>query len=146
MKRFLIPVLLAMLAACSNPSSDSGSPSFAPAAFELSSISGLARHSSGVYVAGNTLDNDTYMSNAFIRKYDGRGTVLWSKTFGPLGYNEPYVQSLASDSSGNAYSAGTTDEGQYYAAKLFLRKHTPSGRVAWTVSSVAPGIEMRSAA
>ena len=130
MRRLLAPLLLLTLAACSQVPSENVSHKFAPTAFGPGIATSLAKHSSGVYVAGNIyVDNVPYLSDsAFIRKYDTNGAVLWSKRFSVQNYTG--AVGVASDGKGNAYVVGETRSSPY--DNLFLRKYTPAGKAAWT--------------
>ncbi|HYQ02502.1 MAG TPA: SBBP repeat-containing protein [Polyangiaceae bacterium] len=100
---------------------------------------GVATDGSGnVYVAGSTNGSLTKAANlngdAFIRKYDPNGTVLWTRQFGNTSTTR--ATSVAPDSSGNVYVAGYTGallEGTYYGSDdAFVRKYDSNGNVLWT--------------
>lgn len=100
--------------------------------------SGLAKHSSGVYVTGNTLGNlhstQKGQGDAFIRKLDTGGKVIWGRQFGTPASDA--ASDIATDTAGNAYVLGRTSGNLARALRgsndFFLRKYTASGRVAWT--------------
>lgn len=142
MKRFLVPLVLLVLAACAQapvPGIDAPT-NLAPLTFGSSgydTASALARHSTGVYAVGYTDGNlqgtpkGSY--DAFIRKYDTGGAVLWGKQFGTPNYD--YAAGVASDGSNNAYVVGETYgslAGSRGGSDIFLRKYNASGGVVWT--------------
>ena len=72
---------------------------------------GIAVSAQGVYVAGNTTGALPGQVNAgdydaFVRKYDAGGRVLWTQQFGSRAHDE--VLSIIVDGSG-VYAAGVTD-------------------------------------
>jgi Domain of unknown function (DUF1996)/Beta-propeller repeat len=92
----------------------------------------------GVYVAGFTtyaLPGQSYHNgyDAFVRKYDGAGSELWTRQFGTPGTDQ--VLALAVDDSG-VYVAGSTD-GRFPKQTpggdldAFVAKFAPSGRPMW---------------
>jgi hypothetical protein len=96
--------------------------------------------SGNVYVTGFT--NGTFagetsagLEDAFVRKYDASGGVVWTRQFGTTGYDEAF--GVAVDASGNVYVTGFTTgtfAGQISAGgdDAFLRKYDASGNVVWT--------------
>jgi hypothetical protein len=65
----------------------------------------------GIYVAGTTSGvlagpATSSIANAFLRKYDSSGTVVWTQQFNETSTPEQY--SVAVDGSGNVYLAGQT--------------------------------------
>lgn len=141
MNRYLVPIVLLVLAACAQaPGPHGATPDLAPLTFGSSgydSANALARHSSGVYVVGYTSGNlhGTQKGNgdAFIRKVDTGGAVLWGKQFGTP--NSDYAAGVAGDGSNNAYVVGETDgslAGSRGNSDIFLRKYTSSGGISWT--------------
>lgn len=100
---------------------------------------GMSRFSSGgapvwtkpvgasfITIAGSHLYTQ---SGAILRKYDGNGQQLWSRTL--AGLTTPTVGDLTGDSSGNIYVVGTalTERTGYDA---FVRKLSSNGKVVWT--------------
>jgi len=94
---------------------------------------------SDIYVAGSTIGtfpgemNAGYI-DAYVRKYDAMGTVVWTRQFGASWIDEALA--VAADSSG-VYVAGYTDHalpGQSTAGgtDAFVRKYDASGAEAWT--------------
>ena len=100
--------------------------------------SGLARYSSGVYVIGGTLGNlhgtQKGRGDAFIRKVDTGGRVIWGRQFGTPASDAAFY--VATDTAGNAYVLGRTSGKLARTLRgnsdFFLRKYTASGGVAWT--------------
>ena len=94
--------------------------------------------SSGVYVAGET-DGDLAGSNAgerdaFVRKYNASGDIVWTRQFGTS--ERDYAQAISADSSG-VYVAGYTDGGALEGSNAgerdaFVRKYNASGDIVWT--------------
>src|SRR3989442_1678774 len=71
---------------------------------------GIAVDASGVYVAGFTWDalpgqTSAGSGDAFLRKYDASGNVLWTRQFGSSDFDQ--ADNVAVDASG-AYVAGVT--------------------------------------
>ncbi len=99
----------------------------------------VAVHSSGVYVGGYTLGALPGQAasggvDAFVRKYDLEGNLVWTRQFGTSAYDN--AASLAVDSSG-VYVAGRTSgalPGQSSAGSedTYLRKYDFDGNVVWT--------------
>lgn len=100
----------------------------------------VAVSGSNIYVVGNTggsLAGGSYGSyDAFIRKYNSSGSVVWTKQFGTPAVDN--ANDVAVDGSGNIYVAGTTYgslAGTYTnggGGDMFLRKYNPNGGVVWT--------------
>lgn len=101
----------------------------------------VALDSSGnVYVAGWThaaLPGQTSSGSfdAFLRKYDATGSVVWTRQFGSSASD--YAFFVAPDSSGDVYLAGYTQEalaGQTScgADDAFLVKYDSTGSILWT--------------
>src|SRR2546425_1032036 len=100
---------------------------------------GIAVDASGVYVAGLTWDalpgqTSAGSGDAFLRKYDASGNVLWTRQFGSSDFDQ--ADNVAVDASG-AYVAGVTAgafPGQTSAgsADAFVIKYDTSGNVLWT--------------
>jgi len=141
MKRYLVPLVLLVLAACAQaPAPNDALPDLAPLTFGSSGDEGanaLARHSSGVYAVGYTTGNlhGTHrgQGDAFIRKVDTGGAVVWGKQFGTPSYET--AEGVASDGSNNAYVVGTTFgslAGSRGNNDVFIRKYTSSGGISWT--------------
>lgn len=103
------------------------------------SATGLARYSSGVYIVGNTSGNlhakNKGANDAYIRKVDTRGNLIWGQQFGTSAGDS--ATDVATDAAGNAYVLGTTSGALARSLRgssdFFLRKYTASGSVAWTL-------------
>lgn len=100
---------------------------------------GVASDGSNIYVVGYTLgalsgQTSAGVSDAFIRKYDSAGNLLWSRQFGTA--NSDVAYAVTADSSG-AYVAGSVGGslgGQTGAglSDAFLVKYDTAGNVVWT--------------
>jgi uncharacterized protein (TIGR03437 family) len=100
---------------------------------------GVVVDASGIYVSGTTggeLPGQTTagMNDAFLRKYDTAGNVLWTRQFGTSAAD--FGSSVAADSSG-VYVFGSTFgtfPGQANAGDddVFVRKYDTAGNVLWT--------------
>src|SRR5262249_24836680 len=95
-------------------------------------------HSSGIYVAGYTRGILPGQANsgdydAFVRKYDSGGNVLWTQEFGTSAFDG--VLAITADSSG-IYVAGETygnlDGVSSGNADAFVRKYDFVGNPLWT--------------
>jgi len=101
----------------------------------------IARDASGnLYIVGYTdLGAFTGSSfgehDAFLRKYDARGGVVWTRQFGTSASDFAY--SVAVDAQGNVYVAGNTfgnlEGTNQGSADVFVAKYTPSGDKQWTL-------------
>src|SRR5438552_2072064 len=88
----------------------------------------VALGASGAFVVGatfTTLPNETSVGgiDAFVRKYDTDGGILWTRQFGSPLYD--LTNSVATDSSG-AYVAGYTS-----GSDAFLTKYDVDGNLLW---------------
>ncbi len=101
--------------------------------------SGVAVDSSkDVLVAGTTqgplAGSSAGLNDAFVRKYDNLGNVLWTRQFGTL--SNDFVHGIVVDSSKDVLVAGTTQgplagsSAGFYDA--FVRKYDNLGNVLWT--------------
>jgi hypothetical protein len=102
---------------------------------------GLATDSSGgVFVGGGTtgsLDGPNAgspSSDAFVRRYDSAGNLLWSKQFGTSG--DDAVHGAATDIHDNVIVGGST-AGNLFSTKAggddaFLSKFTSAGTLLWS--------------
>ena len=73
--------------------------------------------------------------DAYLRKYDFDGNLLWIRQFGNQGYDE--ANGLAVDGEGNVYVVGRTEgrlPGQtgFGSDDAYVRKYDPDGREFWT--------------
>jgi len=101
--------------------------------------SGVATDASGnVYVAGYTNGvlggSGSGPNDAFLRSYDGDGTVRWTRQFGTA--SDDIALGVATDASGNVYVAGRT-QGALEGASAgdsdaFVRSYDGAGAVRWT--------------
>lgn len=142
MKRFLVPLVLLTLAACSQaPTSETEAlPELAPmfGTYGGEVATGLAKHGTGVYAVGYTSGNlhgtNKGANDAFIRKYSKYSTLLWGRQFGTTSSED--AAGVATDAYHNAYVVGSTQgvmaTGALGGYDLFLRKYTSSGGIAWT--------------
>ena len=113
---------------------------------------GVAVDASGdVYVAGVT-DNELpgqingggFRDDAFLRKYDSGGAILWTRQFGTAGNDA--ALGVAVDASGNVYVAGDVEgtlSGQISSGgyDAFVRTYDPAGGVLWTSQFGTSGID-----
>lgn len=138
-RSLLFAASLLALTACSQTPLSDPAPQLAPLDFgtvESDGVQALARHSSGVYAVGYTMGdlhgNFSGGLDAFIRKYDSTGIMLWGKQFGTGG--SIHAEDVASDSNNNAYVAGNGSglAGATGTGGQFLRKYSPGGSVLWT--------------
>jgi hypothetical protein len=88
-------------------------------------------------VTGGALPGHTNLGgfDAFLRKYDSAGTVLWTQQFGTN--TGDYASWVTVDGSGNAYVVGMTGgsmSGQAFAGAndAFVRKYDGTGVEQWT--------------
>ena len=98
----------------------------------------VATDGTGVYVVGGTQGDIVAGSQvplneeAFIRRYDANGTVVWTRQFGTIDVERAY--GVATDGTG-IYVAGLT-HGELVArvgsSDGFLRKYDSGGNVLWT--------------
>jgi hypothetical protein len=106
----------------------------------------VAVDSSGnVYVAGRTNGAvggaNAGEGDAFIRKLDAHGSILWTRQFGTSG--EDYASGVGVDNSGNVYVTGSTygvlQGTSAGSVDAFVRKLDPSGTTLWTQQFGSPG-------
>jgi hypothetical protein len=96
---------------------------------------GLAKHSSGVYVVGSTggdLDGTSQgSSDGFIRKYSSTGSILWARQFGSFGAD--VATAVATDTSDNAYVVGHVfdDEDHLGSSDAFVGRFSADGSTSW---------------
>lgn len=136
----LILLLITLLAACNRAPAPETSAELTP----LFGTSGadearaLASHDLGVYVAGRTSRNlhgshkGSY--DAFLRKEDEYGRLLWGVQFGTSSLDT--ARGVAADTDFNAYVVGETHgslAGPHRGERdVFIRKHDPGGGHLWT--------------
>lgn len=105
----------------------------------LNSLSYDSAYNHGVYVdaAGNvymtgytyhsvTLPSYSSDEDAYIRKYNAAGTIVWTKRFVTGSKNEQ-LEKITTDSSGNIYVSGYSG----YPSNAVLRKYSSSGDQVW---------------
>lgn len=91
----------------------------------------------GGWVQGGALSGQTNlgMRDAFVRKYDSLGNVIWTRQFGTTRDDQAF--SITTDIVGNVYVAGVTFgslPGQTGSGggDDFLRKYDSAGNILWT--------------
>jgi hypothetical protein len=99
---------------------------------------GVAADSSGVYVVGYTADalpdlDRVGRQDAFIRKYDAAGNVLWTHQFGSV--LDDYASAVVVYNSA-VYVAGTIgvaldDLTEFNRFDIFVRKYDSAGNLVW---------------
>jgi hypothetical protein len=86
-----------------------------------------------VYISGTFTDSSNVPFDAYLKKFDTNGALLWSRQFGTPTWDEGLGAST--DGMGNVYVGGST-LGQLSDpnanGKAFLRKYTAEGSLAWT--------------
>ncbi len=115
---------------------------------QVGTTNGEAEHGNGVtvdgsgnvYVVGDTTGALSGQANvgandAWVRKYDSDGSVLWTRQFG-TGTGDG-AASVSVDGSGNVYVAGTTwgnlaGQGNAGGNDAFVRKYDSAGTALWT--------------
>jgi len=93
--------------------------------------------SGGAYVVGYTgplSRPSAHDTDAYVRRYDASGGLLWAKTFGTQADDSAW--GVAVDRSGNAYVAGQT-AGSLFAANagnddIFLCKYDSNNNLVWS--------------
>ncbi len=98
---------------------------------DIDQVYGAYADSSGVYLAGSFRDDTSANGlDAFVRKYDPNGTLLWDDRFGDVGPDE--ARSIVADTSG-VYIAGVAppSNGNQFSRSGFVRKLDPDGNLLW---------------
>ena len=86
--------------------------------------------SGNVYAAGyETVSGEG--ANAWIRKYDGDGNALWTRTHNGPASSGDSVSGIAVDGSGNVYVAGY-ERVNGEESNVWVRKYDGGGNVVWT--------------
>jgi hypothetical protein len=103
-------------------------------------ITAVSSNSFGIFVAGNTggtLPGQSKSGNtdAFVRRYDLSGGILWTRQFGTTG--KTTVKGIAVDISGNVFVGGSTsgiftNQTKHGGDDAFLCKYTKDGVLSWT--------------
>jgi uncharacterized repeat protein (TIGR01451 family) len=90
-----------------------------------------------IYVAGYTYGalegSNAGGQDAFVRKYDADGNVLWTRQFGTAG--DDYAYALTAGPGGiyvAGWTTGTLDGSNAGSADAFVRKYGADGNVLWT--------------
>ncbi|MEW6566477.1 MAG: SBBP repeat-containing protein [Spirochaetota bacterium] len=86
------------------------------------------------YTGGNLFGSSAGKNDAFVRKYDPKGTELWRRQFGSA--ESDLAAALAVDAEGNILVAGSTEgrlSGSYAGNEdIFVRKYNSKGNELWT--------------
>lgn len=138
--RYLVPAGLLLLAACSQaPAPESGS-TLEPATFGtpgFENASGLAPHAGGAYVVGSTSGAlhgaNAGNADAFIRKYNRSGALVWGRQFGTPEYD--YAEGVAPDGKNGAYVVGSSYgslAGSRGGSDAVVRRYNENGSALWT--------------
>ena len=85
--------------------------------------------SGNVYVAGSTSSQGAGGIDALITKYNTSGTIQWQRILGGIGTDVGY--SVAVDSSGNVYVAGSTSSQGAGSNDVLIAKYNTSGAIQW---------------
>ena len=103
-----------------------------------------------VYIAGQVAgalpgEVSVVPFDAFLRKYDATGNVLWTSQFGTTSHDEATGVAVAPD--GSVYVSGRVDgalPGQFHAggADAFVRKYDAAGNAQWTRQFGTPGSDI----
>ncbi len=138
--RYLVPATLLLLAACSQAPVPESLTQLEPTTFGTSGFddaSGLAPHAGGAYVVGNTTGAlhgaNLGTSDAFLRKYNASGALVWGKQFGTPEYE--YVEGVAADGANGAYVVGSSYgslAGSRGGSDATVRRYNKNGSVVWT--------------
>jgi hypothetical protein len=100
---------------------------------------GVAAGSTGVVVAGRTVgvlpgEASEGAYDAFARKYDASGNLVWTRQFGTS--SDDMAFAAAADGFGNVYVAGFTRGGRFADSSIsgfgFVRKYDDGGGRLWT--------------
>lgn len=139
-RSFVLAAAVAFVISACSQHSDLTSPVLEPQFGSVASdrAFGVAKHSSGVYVVGDTSGNlhaaNKGSNDAYIRKYNTSGKLLWGRQFGTNASDNAF--NVAADANNNVYVLGTTLGSLARPLRgpsdLFLRKYTSSGNIAWT--------------
>ncbi len=90
----------------------------------------------GIYVVGDTqsdLEGSNSSGNAFIRKYDRDGTVVWTKQFGSITTPSATATAIAVDDFyGCIYVVGSAFNVANDSLDAFIHKYDGDGNLLWT--------------
>jgi hypothetical protein len=132
----VVSVLLALLAACSQPNQSPpnlGSPALTPLAFGSSGYDygedvAISAKIGAVFVTGSTtgsLDGPNRGgSDGYVRRYNRSGGVVWKRQFGTS--ENDSATGIAIDEDANVYVVGRTGN------NAFIRKFNKNGAAIWT--------------
>lgn len=86
------------------------------------------------YTDGNLEGSSAGGSDAFVRKYDGEGNLVWTRQFGTS--SPESIGGVVSDASDGVFVVGSTEgdiEGSNTGGRdAFIRKYDTEGNIAWT--------------
>ena len=110
----------------------------------------IAVDATGVYVVGNTLGalggSNAGGWDAFVRKYDANGNVLWTNQFGT--YTDDFANAIVLDASGiyvAGFTLGTLAGNSAGAWDAFVQKYDANGNVVWTKQFGSAGYDFTNA-
>jgi hypothetical protein len=118
----------------------------------FASAEGVAVDGTDVYVVGvtdNTLPGQTnggnFLDDAFVRKYNSAGTILWTRQFGTA--DNDSASGVAVDGNGKVYVTGATQAtlpGQTASGAMdaFLQAFDSAGTSLWTTQFGSAGNEI----
>ena len=92
---------------------------------------GIGVDSSGnVYAAGHSYSSTENSDSMLIVKYNNSGVIQWQRNLGKSGSGE-YGESIAVDSSGNAYVVGYSQSGGSGGNEILIAKYDTDGNIQW---------------
>jgi len=82
--------------------------------------------------------------DAFVRRYDAAGTLLWTRQFGSS--SDDFALGVAVDGAGNAFVVGGTDgtlpgQASSGGSDAYTRKYDPTGNTLWFHQFGTPGAD-----
>lgn len=94
-----------------------------------------------IYVAGAVHDANDRERDAFLRKYDSNGTVLWTRTVDGTEHDNDILYGVALDEAGNGVVvAGMLRNLPHFAYNDgYGARYTPAGALVWSFSYNGPG-------
>ena len=110
-------------------------------------VMSLAADATGITAVGLT-SNSPYMEDllpaqAFIRRYDLAGTLLWSEIFGSP--DEDVAHGVAADAAGltvTGHTYGSLDGPSKGASDVFVRRYDRAGKVSWATQFGTTGADL----